>query len=94
MTCCANDSEVPMNTAVAEKLEFLNARKPYEMGIVDPVSGFLSPAGEVLLNTGKTIMKSMGKQIKEPQTIIPKNINSIRDNPEAIDEIRYIIILN
>jgi hypothetical protein len=87
ITCCQEDIRQHSFTE-NEALNILNARKPYEMGIVDPVSGFLSPAGEVLLNTGKTIMRTMGKKIKEPQTIIPKNVNSIRDYNEAIDEIK------
>lgn len=88
MTCCTENDGENLSVEAAEKFEFLNARKPYEMGIVDPVSGFLSPAGEVLLNTGKTIIQTMGKQKKEPHTTIPRNVNSIRDYQEAIDEIK------
>ena len=88
MTCCTESDGEDLSAKAAENFEFLNARKPYEMGIVDPVSGFLSPAGEVLLNTGKTIMQTMGKQNKEPQTIIPKYVHSVRGYPEAIDEIK------
>ena len=92
MTCCSENDGENLSVEAAEKFEFLNARKPYEMGIVDPVSGFLSPAGEVLLNTGKTIIQTMGKQKIEPQTIIPRNVNSVRDYQEAIDEIRFELI--
>jgi hypothetical protein len=62
--------------------------KPNVATLIDPISGFLSPSGEVLLETGKMRLDTMGKSRIEPQTTIPQNINSIRDNDLAIDEIK------
>jgi hypothetical protein len=62
--------------------------KPNVVTLIDPVSGFLSCTGEILLETGKMHIENMGKTRKEPHTTIPQNINSIRDNEAAIDEIK------
>lgn len=83
----SNTNEVPI-----EGTELLAARKPYELALVDPLNGFLSPAGEVLLNTGRTRMRTMGKQKKEPQNVVPSESHSIRDYSEAIDEIKLVLI--
>lgn len=64
--------------------------KPNDINMLDTISSFISPAGEFLSQSGKIHIKSFGKSKIEPQTIIPQNIHSIRGQPEAIDEIRFV----
>jgi hypothetical protein len=66
----------------------LSAKKKGDNKIVDPITGFISTAGEVLLNTGKFGMPSFGKARVEPHTTIPQHVHSVRVNPEAIDELK------
>lgn len=81
VTCCDN------NLAVSAPMPIMTKRRT-ENRILDPCSGFISPAGEALLNTGRNGMRSMGKVKIEPQTMIPQNVHSIRTRTEAIDELK------
>ena len=83
VTCCdannvVNEGQLPITSA-----------KHKEYKILDPLNGFISCAGEVLLNTGKYgTVPSLGNARKEPQTTIPQQIHSIRTRDEAIDELK------
>lgn len=80
--CCDSNARFNLNYYVPA-----NIVRNKGAHIYDPLSNFISPAGEILLNTGRHI-PSLGKSRKEPQTTVPQNINSIRTNPNAIDEIK------
>ena len=64
------------------------AKKRIELRIVDPITSFISPCGEVLINSQKYGLSTFGKARIEPQTTIPQNLHSIRIQKEAIDEIK------
>ncbi len=66
----------------------LNPKKRNDIRIVDPITGFVSVCGEVISNTGRNGLGSFGKARVEPQTTIPKNIHSIRQQNEAINELK------
>jgi len=65
----------------------LSAKKKGDNKIVDPITGFISTAGEVYLNSNK-FMSSFGKARVGPHTTIPQHVHSVRVNPEAIDELK------
>lgn len=81
VTCCEDNlaDKTPMPTVTKKKTEFR---------ILDPCSGFISPAGEVFLKREKTHLGTFGKAKIEPQTSIPQNIHSIRNQQEAIEELK------
>jgi hypothetical protein len=63
------------------------SKKKIEMSVLDPITGFLSPAGENLLRVQHR-MPSFGNSRLVPQNIVPQSINSIRTQPESIDELK------
>lgn len=67
-------------------------KKRIDLNLMDPITGLLSPAGESFLKVRQR-MQSFGKSRLEPQIIVPQNVNSIRTNPEAIDELKYTLAL-
>lgn len=81
VTCCEDNVAIraPMPTVTKKRTEFR---------ILDPCSGFISPAGEVYLKREKTHLGTFGKSKIEPQTSIPQNFHSIRTRHEAIDELK------
>lgn len=86
VTCC--DANFSSN----QHLKSLGSKKRTEVQLVDPITGFLSAAGESMLRTGvRANMSSFGNSRLEPQNLIPHNADSIRTQPEAIDELKYEI---
>lgn len=79
--CCDNqiESAVPLAT---------NNKKLHNMTIMDPITGMISPAGEVYCNTNKYGLPTFGKARVEPQTTIPQNVNSLRPINQAINELK------
>jgi len=76
VTCCENNLT-----------SFAKSKKRIEMNVIDPITGFLSPAGESLLRV-QNKMSSFGKARLEPQCLVPEKSNSIRSQPEAIEELK------
>lgn len=66
----------------------ISVKKRTDLRIIDPITGFISPAGEVLTHKTKHGLPTFGKSRIEPQTTIPSNTHSIRTNKEAIDELK------
>ena len=64
------------------------SKKRTDLRIVDPITGFVSAGGEVLLNNQRYTLPTFGKERVEPQTTRPQTINSIRTKREAIAEIK------
>lgn len=83
ITCDIND--YPTDPSVPQF-----AKKRTDLRIIDPITGFVSAAGEVLLNNQKFQLPTFGKARIEPQTSIPNSIHSIRSGSQAIDEIKRI----
>ncbi|CAF0704702.1 unnamed protein product [Brachionus calyciflorus] len=81
VTCCDN------NLAVKAPMP-ITTKKRTEFRILDPCSGFISPAGEFYLRSEKTHLGTFGKSRVEPQTTIPQTIHSVRTRQEAIDELK------
>jgi hypothetical protein len=82
--CCdSNESNVDHSFTPTNK-------KKVDIKILDPLTGFISSAGEVLINNRQNNgqMISMGKSKKEPQQLSPENNHSIRIQPESIDELK------
>ncbi len=80
ITCDSNfvvDSSVP---------QF--AKKRTDLRIIDPITGFVSAGGEVLLNNQRYCLPTFGKERIEPQTTRPQTVNSIRQQKEAIIELK------
>lgn len=73
--------------AQAQPLE-TNNKKLHNLTVMDPITGFVSPAGEVFCNSGKYTLSSFGKARIEPQTSIPHNNNLLRPQSEAINELK------
>lgn len=83
VNCCENKSfSAPAPGRAA------SSKKRVDIQILDPITGFLSTAGEAVLQTGKCNMPSFGKARLEPQNLTPQNAHSIRVQPEAIDELK------
>lgn len=83
VTCCDNNNVVNSGQLP------ITSKKHKEYKILDPLTGFVSCAGEVLINSGSYgTIPSMGNSKIEPQTTVPQNIHSIRNRKEAIPEIQ------
>lgn len=80
-TCCDEKTEtsVPLHT---------NVKKLHNLTVMDPITGFISPAGEVFCNSNKYGLPTFGKAKLEPQNLIPQNTNSIRIQSQAINELK------
>lgn len=85
VSCCDNNQSRRVMTAKTG--ESSASKKRIELNIIDPITGFLSPAGESLLRI-KTRMPSFGKARLEPQCLLPQESNTIRTQPESIDELK------
>ena len=66
-----------------------SGKKRIELRIVDPITSFISPAGEVFVNSNKYGLPTFGKSRIEPQTTVPQELHSIRSREEAINELKY-----
>lgn len=84
----APDFAVNCCTSVSSKGEVL--KKLNTLTVIDPISSFISPSGEVLLCTNKYGLATFGKARREPQTTVPQLINSIRQHPDAINELKRL----
>ncbi len=80
ITCCDNNEAV--NAPIPPN------KKKHDDQILDPITGFISPAGEFYLHSNKVNIKSFGKAKVEPHTSVPQTMNSIRRYQEAIDELQ------
>ncbi len=80
--CCDNQavSAVPIGT---------NQKKVHNMTIMDPITGMISAAGDVYCSSSKKYgLSSFGKARVEPQTTLPQNVNSQRNQDQAINELK------
>lgn len=79
--CCDIQLEnaVPLST---------NVKRAHMLTIMDPITGFVSPAGEVFCKSNKLTLGTFGKARIEPQTTIPQNVFSNRNQSEAINELK------
>lgn len=80
VNCCTNKLETVSKGEVLKKINTLR--------VMDPITGFISASGEVLLCTNKYGLPTFGNSRKEPHTTVPQNVNSIRTQNEAIDELK------
>lgn len=80
--CTAKQEQMASKAQVLKKISTLR--------VMDPITSFISPSGEVLLCTNKYGLGTFGKAKKEPQTMVPQLINSIRTREEAIDELKRL----
>ncbi len=80
ITCCGNNEAV--NAPIPP------VKKKHDDNILDPITSFISPAGEFYLHSNKVNIASFGKAKIEPHTTVPQKINSIRKYKEAIDELQ------
>ncbi len=55
---------------------------------IDPISGFVSAAGDVERNTGHTKIPSLVQLNDTPQSVVPQNINSVRLSTSAPPELQ------
>ena len=80
-TCCDErvEASIPLQT---------NVKKLHNLTVMDPITGFISPAGEVFTNSNKYGLKTFGKAKIEPQNMIPHNMNSMRTQSQAINELK------
>ena len=80
ITCCDNNAAVnaPMPPV----------KKHHDDKILDPITSFISPAGEFYLHSNKVNLASFGKAKVEPHTTLPQKLHSIRQYREAIDELK------
>lgn len=83
---CCNDKFA--KNVVTRSALLARGTNKFDLNVIDPITGFLSSSGESLLNVRER-MTSFGKVRLEPQNLIPQNINSIRIQPCAIDELKY-----
>jgi hypothetical protein len=83
ITCCDDNlvSNVPSPIPVN--------KKRHDDKILDPITSFISPAGEFYIQSTKINLPFFGKVKLDPQNTIPKATHSIRSYKEAIDEIKY-----
>lgn len=65
-----------------------NVKKQHNLTIMDPITGFVSPAGEVFCNSGNYTLSTFGKRKIEPQNSLPINVNSLRTHSQAINELK------
>lgn len=82
VTCCTPNAKYVSKGEVLKKINTLT--------VIDPISNFISPSGEVLLCTAKYGLPTFGNSRKEPQTTVPQLINSIRQHPDAINELKRL----
>jgi hypothetical protein len=86
VTCCtAKQEESPVPLTKGQALKKISTLR-----VMDPITSFISPSGEVLLCTHKYGLGTFGKAKKEPQTMVPQLINSIRSREEAINELKRL----
>lgn len=88
VSCCENNSNNNPARYFAAKSASHAKNRRIELNLIDPITGFLSPAGESLVRI-QTRMPSFGKSRVEPQCVVPQLADTIRTQPEAIDELKY-----
>ena len=85
--CCENQKEfaVPIST---------NNKKLHNMTVMDPITGLISAAGEVYCaSSTKYGLPTFGKARIEPQTMMPQNVNSLRNQSQAINELKLVLLM-
>lgn len=90
ITCC--DSSVVSADATHSPMPSV-VKKRHDDKILDPITGFVSPAGEFYLRSNRVNLASFGNSKKDPQNLVPHKTHSIRNFREAIDEIKFVFIV-